>query len=121
MARLLVVEDDVSIRVVLTELLTLEGFEVMGAENPEAARKLLDGQTVDLIVTDTYEPTWDPALPWLEAIRAAARGARIVLLTAYTEAQALDPAEHGLAEVWTKPMDVQNLLERLQVLLARTG
>jgi twitching motility two-component system response regulator PilH len=116
-ARLLVVEDDPSIRAVLVEFLTLEGYDVFDAENPESARELLERQQVELIITDTYEPVWNASLPWLGAIQEGAGAAKVVLLTAYAEAQTLDPAKHGLAAVWTKPMDMDDLLESVEELL----
>ncbi len=115
--RVLVVEDDPSIRAVLLEFLALEGYEVHEAVNPEIARTMLLNQPVDLVLTDTYEATWNPSLPWLGSMRDAAGKAKLVLLTAYSEAQALVPADHGLADVWTKPMDMEVMLARLQELL----
>ncbi len=117
-ARVLIVEDDPSIREVLVEFLALEGYEVHEAVNPETARELLQEQPVDLILTDTYEPIWNPALPWLGAMRDAAGKAKVVLLTAYAEAQGLVPAEHGLAAIWTKPVDMEAMLVDLEKLLA---
>jgi CheY-like chemotaxis protein len=117
-ARLLVVEDDPSIRAVLVEFLTLEGYDVFDAVNPESARRFLEEQTVDLVITDTYEPVWNPTLPWLGSIRDAAGTAKLVLLTAYAEALTLDSAEHGLDAVWTKPMDMDFLLQSVEELLS---
>jgi CheY-like chemotaxis protein len=115
--RILIVEDDPSIREVLVEFLTLEGYEVHEATTPDIALNLLRKQPVDLVLTDTYEPMWNPALPWLGGMRDAAGKAKLVLLTAYAEAQALVPAEHGLAAVWTKPMDMEVMLAHLEQLL----
>jgi twitching motility two-component system response regulator PilH len=117
LARLLVVEDDPSIRAVLVEFLILEGYDALEAHNPESARKALEQQRVDLVITDTYEPTWNPTLPWLDQIRDAAGSAKLVLLTAYSEAQTLDAAKHGLSAIWTKPMDMDDLLRNVQKLL----
>ncbi len=120
-ARVLIVEDDPSIREVLVEFLSLEGYDVREAINPETAQELLREQPVDLVLTDTYEPVWNPSLPWLGAMRAAAGKAKVVLLTAYAEAQGLEPAEHGLAAVWTKPMDMEAMLNHLELLLKDVG
>jgi DNA-binding response OmpR family regulator len=116
-ARLLVIEDDPSIRAVLVEFLSLEGYAVFEAVNPESARRLLEQEPVDLVITDTYEPVWNPSLPWLGTIRDAAGAAKVALLTAYSEAQTLDVADHGLAAVWTKPMDMDVLLQSVEELL----
>jgi DNA-binding NtrC family response regulator len=118
LARVLVVEDDPSIRSVLVEFLGLEGYEALEAHNPESARKVLERNPVDLVITDTYEPMWNASLPWLGEIRDAAGSARLVLLTAYSEAQTLDASKHGLSAIWTKPMDMDVLLQGIQKLLA---
>ncbi len=117
-ARVLVVEDDPSIRGVLVEFLSLEGYQVREAVNPDMARDLLLSHPVDIVLTDTYEPTWNPDLPWLDRMRSAAGSAKLVLLTAYSEAQGLDPSDHGLAAVWTKPIDMEAMLTSLEELLS---
>lgn len=96
----------------------MEGFDVTEAASPESARELLKKGPPDLIITDTYDTQWDPSLPWLETIREVAGEAKLILLTAYAEAKALQPTEHGLAAVLIKPIDMGELLQQISALLA---
>ena len=53
--RILVVEDDFLIRMVLSEMLTDEGYDVVEAESGDLALPLLDG-SIGLLLTDLQLP-----------------------------------------------------------------
>lgn len=56
MTKILVVEDEVSIRKGLSEILKLEGFEVLQAENGRAGSNLAKEYLPDLIISDILMP-----------------------------------------------------------------
>jgi DNA-binding NtrC family response regulator len=51
-ARILLVEDDMDVRLLLEHALTIGGFEVLSVETLKSARRLLEAQSFDLVVTD---------------------------------------------------------------------
>ena len=54
--RILVVDDEESMRVLLNEVLTIEGHSVTVAVSGEQAIDLLETHTFDLIITDSHMP-----------------------------------------------------------------
>jgi DNA-binding NtrC family response regulator len=77
MARILIVDDEKSIRRTLAEFLRAEDYEVAEAENAEAAQRCLSEAAFDVVVTDIILPrisgvellrriqATDPAVRWL--------------------------------------------------------
>lgn len=112
--RILVVEDDASIRETLEDLLSSEGYDVVSAEHAEAGLQKLQGAgRVDLVLTDYALPgntgTWMVA----EARkRNLLKGAQTVVITAHPQIE--NP--EGL-DVIRKPLDVDDFLERIHNLL----
>jgi CheY-like chemotaxis protein len=117
-ARLLVVEDDDTLRSVLQDLLTDEGYLVATAENGATALALLDkgasppGFDPHVILLDMRLPVMDgPA--FAAAYRARpGRHAPIIVLTASTELAAAS-REISPADVIGKPFDLTDLLVRV--------
>ena len=56
MARVLVVDDEEPIRVLVSKILIKDGHEVMEAENGQIACDLFRGSNIDLIITDLVMP-----------------------------------------------------------------
>jgi len=118
-ARILVVEDDVSIRTGLRVTMELEGFAVEEAcDGPEAMRKL-PVFLPDIILLDLMLPGMS-GYRVLEALRAAGVDTPVLMLTAkdgeYDEADALDL---GADDYVTKPFSTVVLLARMSALLRR--
>ena len=59
MAKLLVVDDEVGIRELLSEILEDEGHDVLTAEDAGQARKLIEENPLDLILLDIWMPDTD--------------------------------------------------------------
>jgi CheY-like chemotaxis protein len=119
-ARLLLVDDEESVREVLAEHLEYEGFSVLTAANgSEALALLVTGQAVDALVTDLSMPGMDG----IELIRAAQQrrpGLTAVLLTGYAgddAALALGGLVSGAFSLLRKPVRIHDLVDRVQALL----
>ena len=76
----LLVDDDESIRVVLTECLTRAGYTVSVAENGSAALALLADHVFQLVVTDIYMPQTD-GLELIMCYRAQSPGAPVLAIS----------------------------------------
>lgn len=59
MARIMVIDDEEDVRLVLREVLQREGYEVCLAENGLEGLRLLDDDKVDLVITDIIMPGID--------------------------------------------------------------
>ena len=59
MERILIVEDDTSIRRLISYSLMKEGYDIMEAENGKEALKILLRNTADLIISDIMMPEMD--------------------------------------------------------------
>ncbi|MCB1118317.1 MAG: response regulator, partial [Chlamydiia bacterium] len=51
-ARILIIDDELSIRLTLAEILTNDGYEVTTAENGQAALEIITHQSFDLALID---------------------------------------------------------------------
>jgi DNA-binding response OmpR family regulator len=59
MANVLIVDDELNIKIILTQLLTTMGHQVVCATNGIEAQKILEKQTFDLVITDIIMPDMD--------------------------------------------------------------
>ena len=119
--RLLLAEDDRSVRTSLARALELEGYSVELAENGEAAMAAFNAGQPDLIVSD-----W--MMPYLDGInlcqRLRARGSQdpILMLTARTElGDRVAALDAGADDFLPKPFALEELLARIRALLRRSS
>jgi DNA-binding NtrC family response regulator len=119
--RVLIVEDDESARVGLTELVRTWGFNVESAADGEAAVPLITSFRPTIVVSDLVMPRLD-GLGLLAALGDDLSHLYFVLLTAQgTVETAVDALKRGAEDYLTKPVDPQrlkHLLERLSELSA---
>lgn len=109
----LVVEDDRSAREALAELVREDGFRVDCAETLEEARRLLAGESPDLILTDLVLPDGSGTELLLEVDVAQATQCAVITGHASVDS-AVESLRQGAVDYLTKPIDVG----RLQALLA---
>ena len=81
-ARILVVDDEKSMREVLGITLRQEGYDVTLADGGEAALRALDATTFDLVLTDLRMRGVD-GLAVLRAVKERAPGTAVLMLTAF--------------------------------------
>lgn len=119
-ARVLVVEDDATVRDLLAFHLTRAGFKVLEAENAaEAWGKLSES---DLIVLDWMLPD-QSGVEWLRRLRLQQGGERkpVLMLTARaSEMDKVEGFESGADDYLSKPFSAAELVARLRALLRRT-
>lgn len=108
MQRVLVVEDDADLRLLVVQVLELAGFEVLHLSDFACAGALLDRQSVDLVIADL------PEGGHLDAVRHLSvreRGVPLLICTGCPKAGAMDPGELGAAEIIMKPYEMEALLK----------
>ncbi len=119
----MLVEDELEIREMLTFALTRAGFNAIGAASAEEALRLLDGPLPAVLVID-----W--MLPGASGIDLAMRLRRdelftdlpIIMLTARgEEADKLKGFDAGVDDYLTKPFSPRELVARIRALQRRAG
>lgn len=117
--RILVVDDEISIRKLLRVVLENRGFKVEEAENGEAALKLFSVSTFDLTILDVMMPGID-GFECCRRIRELC-DCPILMLTAkgedYDQVHGL---EYGADDYIIKPFTPTVLVARVQALLRRS-
>jgi len=117
--RLLLAEDDDSLRPLLAERFRAEGFEVIEAEDGAAvveylAESILQSsrhRNFDLIVSDIRLPGLN-ALDVLRGARSALEATPVILITAFGDQRTHDRALLlGASAVFDKPLDVDDLID----------
>jgi two-component system response regulator PilR (NtrC family) len=107
--RILVVDDERSMRELLAIVLRREGYEVMLAENGRSAVDLLEREPVDLLISDIKMPD----LSGVEVLRAAKRVDQDILgimITAFASTDsAIEAMRLGACDYLSKPFDVDLL------------
>jgi DNA-binding response OmpR family regulator len=116
--RILVVDDEPTIREVVSEYLEVEGFEVMRAATGLEALNLAAARPPDLVVLDVMLPGID-GIEVCRRLRAAS-AVPILMLTALTqEADALAGFGVGADDYVTKPFRPRELVMRVQAIMRR--
>src|SRR6478735_8267643 len=118
-ARILVVDDERSMREMLAILLKREGHEVSVAENGRAAIDLLNARAFDLIVSDARMPDLD-GLEVLRHARAVNPTIIAIMVTAYGSPDLLrGVAQLGVNDYVEKPFNTEVLRFRIRKELDR--
>ena len=117
--RVLVAEDEALIRLDLVELLTGEGYEVVGeASDGEQALALARELVPDLVVMDVKMPKMDGITA--AAAIAEERIAPVVMLTAFSQRELVERArEAGAMAYVVKPFDASDVIPAIEIAAAR--
>jgi AmiR/NasT family two-component response regulator len=117
--RVVVAEDEVLIRLDLVEMLTEEGYQVVGeAGDGEAAVALALELRPDLVVMDVKMPKLD-GISAAERI-AADRVAPVVMLTAFSQRDLVDRARQAGAMAYVvKPFGKADLIPAIEIAMGR--
>jgi DNA-binding NtrC family response regulator len=119
LARILVVDDEESIREFLTILLEKEGYGVATADSVEQGKQRIADGSFDLVMCDLKLPDGS-GLEVLEEARRRRIQWPFIIITAHTTPQhALESLRAGAAEYLSKPFNVDDLKLILRKLLAR--
>jgi two-component system response regulator HydG len=109
-ARVLVVDDESSIRSALKQLLSSRGFEVDLAEDGVAALERLAEVTPDIVVTDLDMPRMD-GMTLLKELRERDGELPVIVATSAVEIQsAVNAMRAGAADYITKPVELDALV-----------
>jgi CheY-like chemotaxis protein len=115
MKRILVMDDDLSVRLLLTKMLESAGYEVVSADAAEAGLAAAWSRPPDLVITDFDMPIYNG----LRAIRMLHIDSNlqipVIVVSGVTDESVL---EHGANAFFRKPVDREQLLAKVAELLA---
>ena len=117
MARILLAEDDASLRGFLTRALQKAGHEVVDCENGDDAIDALDRGPWDLLLTDIVMPGADG----IEVARVAAQrqpGLRIMFITGFAAVALSAQQATPQAKVLSKPVHLRDLVGEVERMVA---
>jgi two-component system response regulator PilR (NtrC family) len=107
--RILVVDDERSMRELLSIVLRREGYDVLLAESGRAAVEILEREPLDLLISDIKMPD----LSGVEVLRAAKRidqDMLVIMITAFASTEtAVEAMRLGACDYLSKPFDIDLL------------
>jgi len=118
--KILIVEDEKSMRDLLALMLRKEQYEVHTAESAEAATERMDkGVEFDLMITDISMPGMS-GLELLRYTRGVSRATEVILMTAFGSKQtAIDALNAGATYYVEKPFDLDEMKTVVRKTLAQ--
>ncbi len=113
MARILVIEDDDSIRMLIEKFMLLDGHEVETAENGAVGLKMIGSRQYDLLITDIVMPEQDGIGVLMELRKTSSKMKTIVITGGTSKLQVNDLMATARVmkadKVLQKPLDFENL------------
>lgn len=110
MAKVMIVDDEKSIRITLGEFLKKEGYEVTTAENAEAALALLEENEYDTVLTDIIMPK-QSGVSLLRYIHDLQPGIQVIMMTGEpTVDTAVEAVRSGARDYLAKPIVKEDLI-----------
>jgi DNA-binding response OmpR family regulator len=118
-AHVLVVDDEEPIRLTMSDLLRRRGYEVLTAENGEAALALIHQRPFDLLLLDLKMPGLS-GIDVAERARALQPDVAIIMLTGHGSLDsALDSMHLGVFDYMLKTASPRDVLDRVTAALAQ--
>jgi len=111
MAKILIVDDEVGIRELLSEILRDEGYDILLAENAGAARAMRNAGRPDLVLLDIWMPDTDGITLLKEWAANGQLNMPVVMMSGHgTIDTAVEATRIGAIDYLEKPIALQKLL-----------
>jgi DNA-binding NtrC family response regulator len=120
MAEILVVDDEIGIRELLSEILGDEGHSVLLADSAQQARKVRDENPLDLVLLDIWMPDTDGVTLLKEWATGGKLTMPVIMMSGHaTIDTAVEATRIGALDFLEKPIALQKLLKAVEQGLAR--
>ncbi len=116
MARILVIDADYEIRMLLRKMLEMAGHRVIEASNGEEGIRLYSQNPMDLIITDILMPEKDGVEALLE-LRTDFPDIKVIVISGKGKYLLPTASEFGALRVFEKPLKMQEILSTVKELL----
>ncbi|OGR55628.1 MAG: hypothetical protein A3J80_12210 [Desulfobacula sp. RIFOXYB2_FULL_45_6] len=111
--KILVVDDEISLRMVLIKALEKAGFYCKGTETGEMALALLEAEPFDLVISDISMPGMD-GIELLRKAKPAHPETDFIIMTGYaSDYSYVDIMDAGASDYMTKPFSMNSALARI--------
>ena len=118
MSKILVIDDERSIRNTLREILEYEKFEVDDASDGIEGMNLISAGKYDVILCDIKMPKKD-GFEFLQEIRSSRKWVPIIIVSAMSEHASMMKGYHFDADWYiTKPINLEDTLKALKIMLS---
>src|SRR5213593_4527991 len=118
MQRILIVDDEKSMRELLAHVLKRAGYRVTSAENGETGCQLFEMDVFDLVISDISMPGIG-GLDVLRRVRESGPDTPVILITAYgSKETAIEAVKLGAFDYFEKPFNVDEVRTRVGNALA---
>ncbi len=112
MARILIIDDEPSIRETLAKILLLDGHDVVKAMDGRSALEIISKRAPDLVITDIYMPEMD-GIEFLLSLADAAPQIPVIAISGGALASAdfvlEDAAQLGAVATLPKPFEIDQV------------
>ncbi|MGD7042961.1 response regulator [Jeotgalibacillus proteolyticus] len=118
--KILIVDDQFGIRILLNEVLNKEGYKTFQAANGYEALSLLN-EHPDLVLLDMKIPGMD-GIEILKRMKKQREDIKVVIMTAYGELDMIQEAKDlGALTHIAKPFDIEDIRQLVKKYLQHTG
>lgn len=119
--KILIVDDQNGIRVLLVEVFSVEGYNTFQASNGKLALEIVRKESPDLVLLDMKIPGMD-GLDILKHIKQIDSSIKVIMMTAYGELDMIKEAtDLGALTHFTKPFDIDELRIAVNTELRHSG
>lgn len=119
-ASVLVVDDDIRMLRMMKRILELEGFQALIASSGEAALKIFDKETPDLVLLDIMMPDMN-GYTVCQHIREFSQVPIIMVTAKGDDKEKVEGLDIGADDYVTKPFSASELTARVRAMLRRIG
>ncbi|WP_456277420.1 response regulator [Bacillus sp. AK128] len=112
--KILIVDDQFGIRILLNEVFQKEGYQTFQAANGYQALEIVDKHSPDLVLLDMKIPGMD-GIEILKRMKAVDQEIRVIIMTAYGELDMIQEAKDlGAITHFAKPFDIDEIREAVK-------
>ncbi|WP_141430951.1 response regulator [Bacillus sp. 03113] len=107
--KILIVDDQFGIRILLNEVLQKEGYETFQAANGLQALQIVEEHSPDLMLLDMKIPGMD-GIEILKRMKVKDKNLQVIIMTAYGELDMIQEAKNlGAITHFAKPFDIDEI------------
>jgi two-component system, response regulator, stage 0 sporulation protein F len=112
--KILIVDDQFGIRILLNEVLQKEGYDTFQAANGLQALEILNGHVPDLVLLDMKIPGMD-GIEILKRMKVLQPDIKVIIMTAYGELDMIQEAmDLGAITHFAKPFDIDDIRKAVE-------
>jgi PAS domain S-box-containing protein len=120
-SRILIIDDDATLRKTLADILRVKGYETRAAKNGAEGLVLLSQDRADIALIDLNLPDMT-GMEVLDSIKAGHPGTEAIILTGNaTLGSAIEATNKGAYSYLTKPYEIEQLLIQIRRALEKQG